>query len=78
MNEGLLNDLSLPEKADFVRQHGVFLEVQDYYSFFIHVYQVNKDHAKLVYDFSGSLVSIEYEVDSTGENYLSSQFEEKI
>ena len=78
MNEPLFSNLPLAEKAAWIKTNGQFLEAQDYYSFFIHVYQLNKEHVKLLYDFSGQLVGIECEPNSPRDNFLSSQLESRL
>ena len=59
MEENLYANLSLQEKAAWIQEKGQFIEAQDFYSFFVLIYLLNKEHIKLLYDFSGSLVSIE-------------------
>jgi hypothetical protein len=80
MNEALplFSNLPMAEKAAWIKTNGQFLEAQDYYSFFIHVYQLNQEHVKLLYDFSGQLVGIESEQQSSRDSFLSSQLESSL
>lgn len=78
MDETLFNRLSLPEKAEYVQENGQFVEAQDYYSFFVLIYLLNQQEFKLLYDFTGLLVSVENDADSAGENYLTTQLESTL
>jgi len=73
MEENLYSSPSLQEKAAWVQENGQFIEALDYYSFFILVYLLNTQHIKLLYDFSGSLVSIEAENDTGKDNFFTRQ-----
>jgi hypothetical protein len=74
MEENLYDNLSLQEKAAWIQEKGQFIEAQDFYSFFVLIYLLNKEHIKLLYDFSGSLVSIESTNDEPEkDNFLSDQ-----
>lgn len=74
MEENLYSRLSLQEKAAWVQEKGQFIEAQDFYSFFVLVYLLNKEHIKLLYDFSGSLVSVESEDEEPKkDNFLTDQ-----
>lgn len=63
-------DVPLSERADFIKENGQLIEVQDYYSFNIHVYLVGRLYMNLLYDFSGSLVSVEPAVGQQIISYL--------
>ena len=81
MDETLFNNLTLAEKANFVQEKGQFIEAQDFYSFFILIYMLNQQQIKLLYDFSGLLLSVEEEAEKGNpdhDNYLSSQFEDSL
>jgi len=73
MDETLLENLSLSEKEDFVKQKGQLIDAQDFYSFFILVYLLNQQHVKLFYDFNGILIDVEADKELNIENYLSDQ-----
>jgi hypothetical protein len=81
MDETLFNNLTLAEKANYVQEKGQFIEAQDFYSFFVLIYMLNQFQIKLIYDFTGLLLSVEAEPekeDPENENYLSSQLEDSL
>jgi hypothetical protein len=81
MDETLFNNLTLAEKANFVQEKGQFIEAQDFYSFFILIYMLNQQQIKLLYDFTGLLLSVEEDQGkeyTEHENYLSSQLEDSL
>jgi hypothetical protein len=81
MDETLFNNLSLAEKANFVQEKGQFIEAQDFYSFFVLIYTLNQYQIRLIYDFTGFLLSVEAEPEKEErehESYLSSQFEDSL
>lgn len=78
MNEVLLDSMPLSEKAAFVQQKGHFIEAQDFYSFFVLVYSLNRQHIKLIYDFSGMLVSVETVEEDTKDNFITDQFQSSL
>lgn len=78
MNETLFDELPLAEKAAFVQEQGQFIEAQDFYSFFILVYLCNKRHIKLLYDFSGQLVSVEAADEILKESFLAEQLQTSL
>lgn len=78
MQESLFEQLPLAEKADFIKEKGQFIEGQDFYSFFILVYLLNKRQVKLLYDFSGLLVAIEMQDSPMKENFITAQFEASL
>lgn len=59
MKETKLKDLPLTEKANLVREKGQFISAQDFYSYFILIYELKKHQVSLLYDFTGLLVSVE-------------------
>ena len=78
MSENLFHQLPLAEKAAFVQEKGQFIEAQDFYSFFILVYLCNKQHIKLLYDFSGQLVSVETADGILKESFLAEQLQTSL
>jgi len=70
MDETLFKSLSLSEKADYVKKHAEFVEAQDFYSFFVLIYLLNQQEYKLYYDFSGLLISVESEEETSREGFL--------
>jgi len=78
MSEVLFNALPFAEKAAFVRENGHFIEAQDFYSFFVLVYLVNKDQVKLVYDYSGRLVGVETNEETGRDNFITNQFQTSL
>ena len=75
MNEILPRDLSLAEKADWIQKNGHYIEAQDFYSFFVLIYLLNNNHVKLLYDFSGLLISIESDEETHDDSFLSQQLQ---
>ena len=78
MNQTLFDELPLTEKAAFVQEQGQFIEAQDFYSFFILVYLCHKRHIKLLYDFSGKLVSVEIADEISKESFLAEQLQTSL
>jgi hypothetical protein len=70
MNEILFDQLSLAEKAAYVQERGEFIEAQDFYSFFVLLYLLNKDQIKLLYDFSGLLVAVETVTETLKDDFF--------
>jgi hypothetical protein len=75
MHENLAGDPGLSEKAAWIQENGQFVEAQDFYSFFVLIYLLNEKHIKLLYDFSGLLVSIESDEDTRDDTFLTQQLE---
>jgi hypothetical protein len=59
MKEMKFKDLPLSEKANLVREKGQFISAQDFYSYFVLIYELKKHQVNLFYDFTGLLVSVE-------------------
>ena len=78
MKELSFDAMPLSEKAAFVHDKGQFLEAQDFYSFFFLIYSLNKQHIKLLYDFSGTLVSVETIDDSEKDNFITDQLQSAL
>jgi hypothetical protein len=81
MDETLFNNLTLAEKANLVQEKGQFIEAQDFYSFFILIYMLNQQQIKMLYDFTGLLLSVEEDQGkeyTEHENYLSSHLENSL
>lgn len=78
MNEVLLDSMPLSEKAAFIQQKGHFIEAQDFYSFFVLVYTLNKQHIKLLYDFSGMLVSVETDEEDARDSFITDQLRSSL
>jgi hypothetical protein len=73
MTENVYPQSSLLEKANLVQAEGQLIEAQDYYSFFVLLYLLNKEHIKLFYDFSGDLISIETQAETDQSDFIADQ-----
>jgi hypothetical protein len=71
MDEILFNDLTLQAKEKFVKEHGSFVEAQDYYSYRILLYSLDQHHVELLYDFSDDIVSVEFVEKKNPPDHLS-------
>lgn len=79
MEDTLLRSLSISEKADHIRKYADFIEEHDFYSFFVHVYMLDQQEYKLYYDFSGLLVSVESENETSPEGaFVASQIADSL
>ena len=74
MKQTLSQNLSLNEKASWVKRNGKLVEAEDFYSFMILSYLVKDARFRLIYDFSGEVASIEVD-ENRNDNFLSNQFE---
>jgi hypothetical protein len=54
------NSLSLQGKADLIQKKGNFIEGEDFYSFKILLYTFEQHQVEITYDYSGSLISVEF------------------
>lgn len=54
------NTLSLKDKAELIQKKGSFIEGEDFYSFKILLYTFEQHQVEITYDFSGSLISVEF------------------
>ena len=52
--------LSLKDKADLIQKKGNFIEGEDFYSFKILLYTFKDHQVEITYDYSGSLISVEF------------------
>lgn len=59
MAEFALSQLSLRDQADWIERNGRMIIAQDYYSYFVVLYQLEDTTLRLVYDYSGSVLDIE-------------------
>lgn len=75
MDDNAFENLSLEAKADFVKKNASFVEAEDYYSYRILHYALEKHYVELLYDFSNKLLNVEFVEKKPPENYISSQLE---
>lgn len=59
MAEFALSQLSLRDQADWIERNGRMIIAQDYYSYFVVLYQLEDTTLRLVYDYSRSVLDIE-------------------
>lgn len=78
MDEALFSNLSLADKAEFVKKNGNFVEAQDYYSYQVFLYTLERHTVELLYDFDENLVSVEYVETKPPSDFLSRQLESNI
>lgn len=60
MDQSQYNNLSLQAKAELVQKKGDFIEGEDFYSFKILLYTFENHQVEITYDYSGSLISVEF------------------
>jgi hypothetical protein len=60
MDQSSYNTLSLHDKAELVQKKGDFIEGEDFYSFKILLYTFQEHQVEITYDYSGSLISVEF------------------
>lgn len=75
MDEIQFNKLTLQAKAEYVQQKGNFIEAEDYYSYQILRYALDTHHVELLYDYTHSVVSVEFVEKKDSEDYRSSQLD---
>jgi hypothetical protein len=75
MDEYKFSNLSLADKADFVRKQGSFIEAQDFYSYHVLLYKLDQHDVELLYDFSNKIVSVEFIEKKPPGNFLANQLE---
>jgi hypothetical protein len=78
MDENMFNTLSLVGKADFIQKQGNFVEAEDYYSYRIVKYAVDNHHVEIVYDFSNTILSVEFTESKAINPEISSQLESSL
>jgi hypothetical protein len=70
------NSLSLQGKAELIQKNGSFIEGEDFYSFRILLYTFEQHQVEITYDYSGSLISVEFvEETSRHGDHLSSNLD---
>jgi len=75
MDEIQFNNLTLQAKAEYVQQKGNFIEAEDYYSYQILRYALDMHHVELLYDYTHSVISVEFVEKKESEDYRSSQLD---
>lgn len=60
MDLSYYNQLPLRDKAEFIQKKGDFIEGEDFYSFKILLYTLEDHQVEITYDYSGSLISVEF------------------
>jgi hypothetical protein len=77
MDRSYYNTLTLRDKADLIQKKGDFVEGEDFYSFKVLLYTFEEHQVEITYDYSGSLISVEFvEEKASQHNDLSSRLQD--
>lgn len=78
MDLSYYNQLPLRDKAELIQKKGDFIEGEDFYSFKILLYTFEEHQVEITYDYSGSLISVEFveEKESRHGNELHSKLDD--
>lgn len=78
MDEGLFAKLPLADKAEFVKKNGNFIEAQDYYSYQVFQYTLERHTVELLYDFNHNIINVEFIESKPPSDFVSKQLESNI
>jgi hypothetical protein len=78
MNDYDFDNLSLSQKAEFIKKQGTFIEAQDFYSYQILFYRLENHDVELLYDFTNQLVSVEFTEKKPLGDFLNDQLESSL
>jgi hypothetical protein len=78
MDDALFMKLPLADRAEFVKKNGNFVEAQDYYSYQVFQYSLERHTVELLYDFDHNLINVEFTEAKHPSDFLTKQIEYNI